>query len=78
MTASTISTKGWVVIPVELRKKYGLTAGAQVRVVDYGGVLALIPSLENPIQQVVGMLKGDPSLTQVLLEEHVQELVREQ
>lgn len=78
MTVLTISTKGWVVIPVELRKKYGLTSGVQVRVVDYGGVLALIPALKNPIQETAGMLKGDSSLTQVLLEERAQELAREQ
>ena len=36
----TISSKGWVVIPAELRRKYNLTPGAEVRVVDYGGVLA--------------------------------------
>ncbi len=77
MTTLTISTKGWIVIPAELRKKYGLTSGAQVRVVDYGGVLALVPLLENPIQQAAGMLKGPSSLTQALLNERAQELARE-
>ncbi len=60
MTTLTISTKGWVVIPAELRRKYGLHPGAQVQVVDYGGVLALVPLLEEPIEQVAGMLK-EPS-----------------
>ncbi len=78
MTTLTISTKGWVVIPAELRRKYGLHPGAQVQVVDYGGVLALIPLLEEPIEQVAGMLKGPSSLTQSLLAEHAQELAREQ
>ncbi len=78
MTTLTISTKGWVVIPAELRRKYGLHPGAQVRVVDYGGVLALVPLLEKPIEQVAGMLKGPSSLTQSLLTEHAQELAREQ
>lgn len=77
MTTLTISTKGWIVIPAELRKKYGLTPGAQIRVVDYGGVLALVPLLENPIKQAAGMLKGPSSLTQALLNERAQELARE-
>ena len=77
MTTLTISNKGWVVIPVELRRKYGLTPGAQVRVVDYGGVLALVPLLENPVQEAVGMLKGSSSLTQALLNERVQDIARE-
>ncbi len=78
MTTLTVSAKGWVVIPAELRRKYKLRPGSQVQVVDYGGVLALIPLLENPIQQVAGMLKGPSSLTQTLLAEHAQELAREQ
>lgn len=77
MPTLTISTKGWVVIPVELRKKYGLTPGAQVQLVDYGGVLALVPLLENPIREAVGMLKGSSSLVQALLNERTQEIVRE-
>ena len=37
--AVTVSEKGWVVIPADLRKKYNLHPGAEVAVVDYGGVL---------------------------------------
>ena len=40
----TISSKGWVVIPAELRKKYDLHSGRAVQIVDYGGVLALVPA----------------------------------
>ena len=74
MTTLTISAKGWVVIPAELRRKYKLAPGAQVQVVDYGGVLALIPLWEKPIEQAAGMLKGTTSLIQNLLDEHAQEL----
>ncbi len=47
----TVSEKGWVVIPADLRKKYKLHPGAQVSVVDYGGVLALVPAMAKPIRQ---------------------------
>ena len=73
MASVTISQKGWVVIPAELRRKYQLTSGTQVQIVDYGGVLSLIPSLDNPIDEVKGLLKGDTSPTQALLEEHRKE-----
>jgi AbrB family looped-hinge helix DNA binding protein len=46
--AVTVSEKGWVVIPAELRKKYNLHPGAEVAVVDYGGVLALVPQPGMP------------------------------
>ncbi len=73
----TISNKGWVVIPAELRRKYGLEPGSQVCIVDYGGVLSLVPALDNPIEQAAGMLKGTASLTRVLLAEHRRELAGE-
>lgn len=74
----TISNKGWVVIPAELRKKYNLLPGTQVVIVDYGGVLSIIPALNNPIKQGRGMLKGLPSLTQDLLQERAKERSREE
>ncbi|HMN28068.1 MAG TPA: AbrB/MazE/SpoVT family DNA-binding domain-containing protein [Caldilineaceae bacterium] len=69
----TISPKGWVVIPAELRKKYGLKPGTRVQFVDYGGRLTLAPLLEVPIHQAEGMLAGPTSLTQALLRERAQE-----
>ena len=67
--ALVISEKGWVVIPAELRRKYALKPGSMVQIVDYGGVLALVPTLADPIKQAAGMLKGKRSLTQSLLAE---------
>jgi len=68
-----ISQKGWVVIPADLRKKYDLKPGDEVHVVDYGGVLSLIPTSEDPLEVAAGMLKGETSLTQALLEERKKE-----
>ena len=68
-----ISPKGWVVIPAALREKYALEAGDEVQVVDYGGVLALLPAFKNPVKQGVGLIKGDDSLTQAIIQEHRKE-----
>jgi AbrB family looped-hinge helix DNA binding protein len=73
MTVHYISSKGWVVIPAELRKKYGLHPGAEVRIVDYGGVLGIIPALSEPVKQAGGMLQTGNKLTDSLLEEHRRE-----
>jgi AbrB family looped-hinge helix DNA binding protein len=72
----TISNKGWVVIPAELRKKYSLEPGSEVNLVDYGGVLAIVPAMKNPIKEAAGMLKGGTSLTQALLAERQKERKR--
>ena len=65
-----IPNKGWVVIPAELRNKYGLKPGTDVIIVDYGGILAIVPALSEPIKQAEGMLKAGKKLTDVLLKEH--------
>jgi len=72
-----VSEKGWVVIPSHLRKKYSLSPGVELRVVDYGGVLALVPALTDPVRQAAGMLRSRKSLTRALLAEHHKEKARE-
>ena len=73
----TISNKGWVVIPVEYRKKYNLRPGAKVVIVDYGGVLAIIPAAKNPIKQGKGFLKTDSSMAQDLKQDRLLESQRD-
>jgi AbrB family looped-hinge helix DNA binding protein len=73
----TVSEKGWIVIPAELRRKHNLKPGTEVQVVDYGGVLALVPKLPDPVSQAAGMLKGRKSLRRALLAEHRSERRRE-
>ena len=72
-----LSQKGWVVIPAAMRKKYGLKPGANLQVVDYGGVLAIVPAFKSPIRDGAGMLKGGESLTQAVVKEHRKERERE-
>ena len=67
MPKATVSGKGWVVIPKEIRDKYGLRKGDRVLFVDYGGVIALVPASEDPVRESRGFLKGGPSLTEALL-----------
>jgi AbrB family looped-hinge helix DNA binding protein len=73
----TISEKGWVVIPAELRKKYQLAPGTEVIIVDYGGILSIVPVTRNPIKQGRGRLKGGPLLSADLRKERAKERTRE-
>ena len=68
-----ISSKGWVVIPARLRRKYNLKPGDRVHIVDYGGVVSLVPASVDPVKHAAGMLKGRRSLTRAILEEHWRE-----
>jgi AbrB family looped-hinge helix DNA binding protein len=73
MATATVSEKGWIVIPAEMRKKYDLRPGAQVMVVDYGGVLAIVPALKEPVRDSEGLIKGGRSLIAALKEERARE-----
>ena len=42
MPAATLSEKGQIVIPAEIRARFGLTPGTQVEFVDEGGAIRLV------------------------------------
>jgi AbrB family looped-hinge helix DNA binding protein len=73
MSVATVSAKGWVVIPAEVRRKYGLRPGDKVNIVDYGGGISILPVPSDPIRQGRGLLKGRRSLTEALLESRAEE-----
>jgi AbrB family looped-hinge helix DNA binding protein len=76
MNTSTLSEKGWVVIPQELRERYGLKKGDRVHVIDYGGVISIVPADESPIKNSMGILKGKTSLVKELVKSRRQDAER--
>jgi AbrB family looped-hinge helix DNA binding protein len=56
MTAVTVSPKFQVVIPKEIRKRFGLLPGQKLQLVVYGNRIELIPVI--PIKRMRGFLKG--------------------
>jgi len=77
MNTSTLSEKGWVVIPQELRERHGLKKGDRVHVIDYGGVISIVPASRAPIKNSLGMLKGKSSLVKELLKSRHMDAQRE-
>lgn len=77
MQTATVSSKGWVVIPADLRRKYDIQQGQKLQIVDYGGLLSLIPIPEDPIRQARGALEGSSSLLEALRQEREEERARE-
>jgi AbrB family looped-hinge helix DNA binding protein len=76
MNTSTLSEKGWVVIPQDLRKRYGLKKGDRVHVIDYGGIISIVPATEAPIKDSLGMLRGKTSLVKELVKSRRQDAER--
>ena len=62
------TVKGQIVIPVELRRKYGIKAGTKIHIYEENGRIILQPVTREFIARVRGSLKGSGAL-QVLEEE---------
>lgn len=75
---ATLSAKGWLVIPQEFRRRHCLKKGDRLRVIDCGGFIAVVPPLEDPIGQGLGLLPDRMSMTDELLESRKAELGREE
>ena len=67
-----ISSRGWVVIPAALRRRYGLTPGTVVRFEEVDGKL-VISRLEPSFREARGLLPAHPSLTKELLAERAKD-----
>jgi len=76
MLRITLSEKGQIVIPVKLRKRYGLKKGDQFIVEDRNGLFVLRPLPKHPFLALRGKFKslpGEEKLTTTLLKERALE-----
>ena len=71
-TVKTLS-KGQIVIPAEIRKRYHIEPGTEIQIMEYGGIIYLIPPVENPINAACGLLPSKPSLSEKLIRERKNE-----
>ena len=72
------STKGQIVIPVELRRRLGIKPGDYFDVQVSDGKVVLVHLGEDPIEALRGMFAGGPSLTEELLRERALDREREE
>lgn len=54
----TVTSKGQLVIPAELRRKHGINSGTRVRFEDIDGGIVVRPVSSNAISRLRGILKG--------------------
>jgi AbrB family looped-hinge helix DNA binding protein len=70
---STVTTKGQVVIPSKLRRKYSIKKGTQVAFAEQEHRLVLQPLTPEFIRSLRGFLKGEPSALKALLADRKRE-----
>jgi AbrB family looped-hinge helix DNA binding protein len=71
-TVKTLS-KGQIVIPSDIRKRYRIEPGTEMQIMEYGGIIYLIPPVQDPIKAACGILPLKPSLSEKLLRERRKE-----
>ena len=57
MAKVKVSSKGWVVIPAQMRKKYGIKPGMSLEIEDQGNFLLIKAQKKSKIDQLFGSLK---------------------
>jgi AbrB family looped-hinge helix DNA binding protein len=65
---STVTTKGQLVIPARLRRKYGVRKGTKIIFVEENHRLVLQPLTPGFISSLCGWLKGSKALDYLLKE----------
>ena len=69
MDVSLVTTKGRVVIPVMIRRKYGIKAGAKIYFSDDNNKIIMHPITEKTIDLNKGILGTKGRLLRKLMEE---------
>jgi len=73
-----VSQKGWIVIPAELRRRYGIDAGMVVRLVPEEDGIEVIPAMKDAVRETAGKYRlPGVSLTEQLLKERRKDRARE-
>jgi AbrB family looped-hinge helix DNA binding protein len=69
LTFATVSSKGQLVIPKEMRETLGIEAGTRIAISVEAGRIVLQPSNMKLVDKLCGIAAGGPSMTDQLLAE---------
>jgi AbrB family looped-hinge helix DNA binding protein len=70
---SVVTTKGQLVIPARLRRRFGIRRGTLVSFLEDDGRIIVQPITREFIESLQGSLKGKPSALDYLLQERKRE-----
>jgi AbrB family looped-hinge helix DNA binding protein len=74
---SRATTKGQVIIPAALRKKFNIRKGTRIAIFEgEGRVIVMEPLPDDPIEASRGMLKGPTSILDSLIKDRREEAKR--
>lgn len=77
MPTAKVSSRGQLVIPIEIRKRYGIEAGDRVEFLDFDDQIIMVP-IKNAIRDAKGWLRSDQSVSQMLKDAREEERMAEE
>jgi len=73
-----VTSKGQLVVPARLRRKYGIKPGTKICFIERNGEIVFQPVTREYIRSVCGMFKSDTSATEELLRDRALDKKREE
>jgi len=77
LDTGNVTTKGQLVIPARIRRRFGIKAGTRIRFIERGGEIVLQPVTSAAIRSLCGILRSESSVTAELLAERARDRERE-
>ena len=78
MDTAYVTSKGQLVVPARLRRKYGIKPGTKICFVERDSEIVFQPVTREYIRSICGMLKSETSATEELLKERAKDKEREE
>ena len=78
METARVTSKGQLVVPSRLRRKYGIKPGTKICFIERDNEILFQPVTRAYIRSVCGMLKSETSVTEGLLKERARDKEREE
>lgn len=73
MDVGYVTTKGQLVIPSKLRRRFGIKPGTRVNFFEDGDGIKIVPVTPETIEANIGFMKTDGKLLKALMEEKKKE-----
>jgi AbrB family looped-hinge helix DNA binding protein len=73
METSVVTIKGQIVVPVKIRRKFGIKKGTKIAFIEQNGKLHIQPLDKNYFESIAGILGTDGDMLKGLMEDKKKE-----
>lgn len=73
MQTSVVTTKGQIVVPAKIRRKFGIKKGTKIAFIEQNGKLIIQPLDKSYFESLAGVLGTDGKMLKSLMEDKKRE-----